>query len=87
MAKKTPNRDDPYFNGPATDAVSVTPSDSTEYDPPLRSLYITAAGNISVRTVAQTTITIAVPANFLLPLAVDKVNATNTTSTGIIGLK
>ena len=59
-----------------------TPGKSTGF-----SLYITGAGDVSVVTVYGNTVVIPVLANSILDLQVIRVNATNTTATGIIALE
>lgn len=72
---------------PATDAVSITPNDSTVLSPAPRALYINGAGGtLTVITVAGTTIQFTVVTGQILPLAVQTVKATGTAATGIIGL-
>lgn len=68
---------------PANDMVPITPNDSTDLVTMSKALYITGAGNIVVITKAGQERTIAVPANFILPLRVSRVKDTNTTATGI----
>lgn len=67
-------------------AANVTPSDTVGLTPPAWALAIGVAGNVKVDTPAQTGVTIAVPAAFVLPLIVLKVYATGTTATGIVAL-
>lgn len=74
--------------GAATQAVAVTPSDATIYDPPLRRLWVGGTGNVVVRfdgtaDAAAVTYT-AVPAGEYLDVVVDKVMAA-TTATNIVG--
>lgn len=77
----------PYANaGPAGDAVSITTSDSTVYDPPLRSLYVGTTGNVAVRTRGGTTITFTSVPVGMFPVQCDKVLSTGTTASGLIGL-
>jgi len=75
------------------DAAPITPSDTAtaipatggKYD----ALYIGGAGNVAVRMAgsARTTTFTAVPVGAILPIQVDRVMATNTTATLIIGLR
>lgn len=51
------------------------------------SFYITGAGDVSVVTVYGNTVVIPVLANTIYDLQIIRVNATNTTATGIIALK
>jgi hypothetical protein len=70
---------------PATDALGITPSDTDDHW--ARSLYIGGAGNVSIvpfdGTAAVTFM--AVPVG-VLPVAAQRVRATGTTATNIVGL-
>lgn len=68
------------------DAFPITPNDSDELTYPANSLVISTAGNLKCVTAAGNTVIIAVPAG-VLPLKVTKVFSTNTTASGITGLK
>jgi hypothetical protein len=73
---------------PATafDAVAVTKSDSTVYDPPLAGLFIGGAGNVAVVTEKGNTVTFTgCIAGQILPITCTKVMSTNTTATNING--
>lgn len=71
--------------------VSVTPSDSTVFDPPLTGLYVAGAGDLALLgandTVAVTLTAIAAKTFVNNLVAVSKVMATNTTATGIVGFR
>lgn len=68
-------------------AVAVTKSDSTVYNPPLSQLWVGGAGDVAVLTVGGQTVTFtAVTAGRLLPVRCTKVMSTNTTATNITGL-
>jgi hypothetical protein len=77
--------DDPA--APGVGSVPVTPSNSTTYDPPLRSLYVTVAGDVAFTGVDGNDDTWTVPANYLIPVAMKKVKAGGTTATGLHGVK
>lgn len=68
------------------DAFPITPNDSAELTYPANSLLIGTAGNLRCVTAAGNTVIIAVPAG-LIPLKVTKIFSTNTTASGITGLK
>lgn len=77
-----------YTGDPARNATAVTPSDVTVFTSPSRALYIgSAAGNVTVRMWpgGQTVQFVAAPIG-ILPVQVDQVLATGTTSTGIVRL-
>lgn len=73
---------------PATDAVAVTAHDTTKITGyPTRALYVGGTGNVTVLTEDGSTITFtAVPAGTLLPIAIQRVNSTNTTATSMTAL-
>jgi len=76
------------YEGPATDAFAITPSDSTVFTQPSRSLYIGGAGNITVQMAAasNTIVTFAaLNAGTMIPIRVTKVFA-NSTATLVVGL-
>jgi len=64
---------------------TVTPSDSTVYDPPSRAVYVGTTGDLAVRMAGdQSTPTFTgVPAGFH-PLCVDKVLSTGTAASNIV---
>lgn len=75
----------------AEDAIAITPSDTTVYQPALRGLYIGAvsSGTLTVVTAGGNTVEFNPPvAGSTIPLACSQVKATGTTGvTGIIGLR
>lgn len=78
------NTEDAY--APFRELFAVTPSDSTTYDPPLRGIICTVAGNVAVKTAANTTaVTIAVLQGQLIPALITLVMSTNTTATVVGG--
>jgi hypothetical protein len=68
-------------------AASVTPSTAV-FDPPTRALYVGSAGDVAVRMhLGQSTATFAaVPAGTMLPINVDQVLSSGTSSTNILRL-
>lgn len=73
----------------AAGGATVTPSDTTTYDPPGRALYVGVTGNVAVRMAGDgATLTfIGVQGGSILSIAVDRVMSTNTTATDIILLR
>lgn len=76
---------------PASNAVAVTPNDSTDLTYVTRGLFVGGAGNIVVimgdQAVDATTVTFTgVLAGTILPIAVRRVRATSTTATNIVAL-
>lgn len=76
----------PGSTSPALQLVSVTPADS-DLTYVCRMLYVGNGGNVAVRDLLGTTVTHQNVASgtYLGPFAVDRVLATGTTATGIIG--
>lgn len=62
--------------------VVIAPSDSADLATTVRSLYVTAAGDVKVKCVDGSIVTLTVPANFVLPVAINRVFVTGTTSVG-----
>lgn len=75
----------------ANDAVAITKSDTTVYNASngghLSALYVGGAGDVTVRTLGQTTVAfVGVPAGTILPIRCDQVRAA-TTATSVVGLR
>lgn len=85
MANKYPIKSSDV-SAPPDDAYVVSPSDTTDFDPYFRGLYIGATGNVSIQTLASnTTITfVAVPAGTQLIIRGKRVNNTGTTASNIV---
>lgn len=68
-------------------AVSITKSDSTVYDPPLRGLIVMTDGDVAIKTEKnETAVTITVKAGQLIPFIITHVMATGTTATVVGGI-
>ncbi len=75
------------LDSPATNAVAITPSDSTSLTTSARAIYCGVGGNISVLTVNGQTVTFAnVLAGTILPVRVERVNSTGTTASSLVAL-
>jgi DNA-binding beta-propeller fold protein YncE len=75
-----------FDEGPSYDAAEVTPNDGTIVA--FRALYIGGSGDVSVVTPAGNTVLLLnANAGQVYPIMVQKVRATGTTATGIVGLK
>lgn len=74
------------IQGPATDALPVTPDDTTDLPLVAIALYVETAGTVVVDTVAGETRTLAVTDFSILPLGATRVRATGTTAAGIHAL-
>lgn len=72
---------------PAFDLVAVTPSDSTDFTYFVRKLYVGSAGDVRVRTMAGTFVTFknVDQGQELGPFMIDRVTATGTTASNIVG--
>lgn len=68
-------------------AFAITPSDTVALTRPCQSFTVGVAGNVSVLTAAGETVVIPVIAGFVYPLLVNRVNATGTTATGVVGFQ
>lgn len=70
---------------PLRDLIAVTPNDTTILQG-IRALWVGGAGNVAVRTIQGTTVTISgIVAGTLIPIEVDIILATGTTATLILG--
>lgn len=67
-------------------AVPITPSDSTVYNPALVGIRCTVAGNLTVFSGGQSVL-IAVANNETLNMSINKVMNTGTTATGLTGFQ
>lgn len=66
---------------------AVTPSDSTDFTSIARAIYVGTAGNVAAVRHDSTVVTFSnVPAGAVLPIAVRRINATNTTASNIVAL-
>lgn len=74
------------LNGPATDILPVTPSDSEMLPAVAVSLYVEGAGSVAFEAVGGEHRIVALPAFASLPVGVRQVLATGTTATGIHAL-
>lgn len=81
-----PNRPQRKSVEPGYGAFAITKSDVTVLDPMPREVYVTGAGDISFVGADGETDTWTVPANFYIPVRMQKVLATGTTATGIHGI-
>lgn len=71
------------LNGPATDLVPVTPSDTLDLTDVALSLYVETGGVVSFESVGGQARSVVVGDLSILPVGVVRVNATGTTATGI----
>jgi hypothetical protein len=86
MATDLSNRSNNVVD-PASNAVAVTPNDSTDLTYTCRALFVGGAGNLAVVMAGGQTITFTgVTAGALLPIRASRVMATNTTATSIVAV-
>ena len=71
-------------SAPGVGSVDVTPG-ATAYDPPLRSLYCTGAGDVTFVGFDGVAATWTVPAHFVVPVMMTQVTAA--TATGLKGIR
>lgn len=74
------------LNGPATDILPVTPSDSTDLPLVAPAIYVETGGILSIVTVAGQTRSVRVTDFSVLAVGVARVRATGTTASGIHAL-
>ena len=73
----------------ADQLVSITPSDSTIFDPPLVAVWVGVGGAVAIRAEkdgAAVTL-VAVPTGYLLPIRISRLMATNTDATTMVGFR
>jgi hypothetical protein len=72
---------------PAESAFAITPNDSADLPFKTRGIYVGGTGNLRVDMLNTGTVTfVDVAAGSVLPLCIEKVYATSTTATFLIGL-
>ncbi len=75
------------LSAPAREASAITPSDTTDILSMPRAIYVGQAGSIAAVMAGGQTVSFQnVPAGSLLPLRLQRVNATGTTATGLVAL-
>lgn len=76
----------PGLESPASIAFAIIPSDSTDMAKATRALNVAQSGMVRVKTVGGTTADLFVAAGIAFPVRAERVLATGTTATGIVGL-
>lgn len=75
------------LSSPATHGFAVTPSDTLDLPETTRAVYVGAGGALVLRLLSGQSVTFSgVSAGTILPVRADRVLATGTTATGIVGL-
>ncbi|MDX1781131.1 MAG: hypothetical protein R3256_07405 [Thalassovita sp.] len=83
---------DPFTNfssglqSPASGVFSIPPDDLADLPTATRALNVAQSGTVQVTTVDGSTATLYVVAGIAFPVRVQRVHATGTTATGIVGL-
>ena len=76
-----------FVTAPAQDYYAITPSDTTNFGTPFRSIYVGTGGNIVVVSPSGATITFSnALAGTVLPVAGVRINNTSTTASNLVGL-
>ncbi|MCV2882219.1 hypothetical protein [Actibacterium sp. XHP0104] len=76
----------PSLNGPATDILPVTPSDTTDLPQIAVALYVETGGVVAFITAAGETRSVTLPDFAFLPVGASRILATGTTATNIHAL-
>lgn len=71
---------------PARRLFAMTPSDTVNEAVAAKGFLVTVAGDVACVTVEGDVVTVPVLASVVYPIQLKRVNTTNTTATGIIGL-
>ena len=66
-------------------AIPITPSDSTVYNPALVGIFVGGAGNLTIKSGGQTVLLTGVLAGQYLNFSINQVMATGTTATLLTG--
>lgn len=75
------------LDSPATHGFSATPSDTTDLPEVTRAIYVGGSGSVHALLASGADLTLAgVAAGTILPIRVQRIKATGTTATFIIGL-
>jgi len=83
-----PDRTQGGFGEPGTDAIAVTPDDSTDLSFLPRAIYVGGAGDLTVEMKSGNSVKFsAVPVGTLLPIRVNKVKTTGTSATLILAIE
>lgn len=79
----------PSAPGDATHAVTVVPSDTTIFSPPLSQLYVGVAGDLSILMMGDTVPVLlkAAPLGMLSGMLIQKVMTTGTAATTMVGFR
>ena len=72
---------------PATETVEITPDDDATFAPPFRSLWVGSAGSVKITDAKGNDTTFVLDGAGPLPVEVQRVFATGTDATGIVGLR
>lgn len=74
------------LESPPRSAFSIAPNDSEDLAHVTRAINVATTGNVRVTTLGGDTATIFIVAGIAFPIRAERVWATDTTATGIVGL-
>ncbi|TCM54327.1 hypothetical protein C8J36_105184 [Rhizobium sp. PP-F2F-G48] len=75
------------LSSPATHAFAITPADALDLPETTRAIFVGSGGAIALRMQSGALVTLAgVPQGTLLPLRADRILASGTTASGLVGL-
>lgn len=74
------------LEAPASDIFDIVPNDSSDLALATRAVNVAVSGTVRITTVSGTTATVYVAAGVAFPVRAERVHATGTTATGIVGL-
>lgn len=75
------------LDSPADHAAAITPNDSTDLAKSTRSIWVGGAGNVELVTVSGETVTFSgAAAGSIIPIRAQRVRATGTTATNLVGM-
>lgn len=75
------------LDAPASKALDVVPSDTTDLSVFPRGIYVGSGGDVKVTTIGGSTVTfVGVPTGAVLPVRAARVHATGTTASALIGV-
>lgn len=76
----------PGLEAPAQDVFEVTPNDTTDLPQATRAINVSLSGAVRLTSVSGTTATVFVAAGVAFPVRAQRIFATGTSATGIVGM-
>lgn len=75
------------LSSPATHAFAITPADTADLPETTRAIFVGSEGSLALRMQSGALVTLAgIPQGTLLPLRADRILATGTTASSLVGL-